>query len=100
MSSQVAVRMNTLAWQAERRPVNSELRHYLLGIVENKPRTEAVAEAGTGATRFYCTEHQFVYPVKSACDPCRARTVGDLAGSSSAVDGDAVPVQEGGDGHA
>lgn len=68
---------NLIAWQAERKAVNSDLRYYLLGIVSTKPNTEAVSQQGNGGTRFFCTTHQMVYAVKEECPGCLAKPVED-----------------------
>jgi hypothetical protein len=72
--SSFVIHANTRGWMQERNPVNSKKVFFFIGLLTNTPHTEAVAEQGSGATRFYCTVHNFVYPIKDHCELCQGGT--------------------------
>lgn len=51
------------------------LTAFVIGYVKDMPHTMAVAISGTGATRFYCQEHQRIYLVMDNCPDCGLRTL-------------------------
>jgi hypothetical protein len=63
------IRVQTESWM---KPVENKdgLTAFLIGYVKDLPHTQAVAIQGTGATRFYCQEHQRIYPVMENCPDC------------------------------
>lgn len=88
--SSFIMQANTRRWMQELHPVNSKAIHYFLGVLKNAPNTEVIAEHPKGHSRFYCTLHNFVYPIKGSCDLCLAE--GPKEGSPQVLQTGSTPL--------
>lgn len=78
MTDAAIITINTRQWNEELEvinPIKPGVRYLFIGRVDKFDHTLAVAETGSGATRFYCEIHKTVYRVLDVCPACAGKPI-------------------------
>jgi hypothetical protein len=81
MNGTAIITVNTKRWNESVEvinPIKPDTRYLFIGRVDKFDHTLAVAEGGTGATRFYCEVHKIQYRILDRCPECTIMSIDEL----------------------